>query len=248
MSDLDRLRLEYADREARFASDDRYSLTNPAYRFLKTQLHSSVQAVLRRKLQVSLADCRLLEVGCGNGNVLMDYQQMGACHENIAGVDLLPGRLRQAHGEHPSFSFVCADAQDLPFHPGSFDLLLQYTVFSSILDAAIKSNLAGEMLRVLDAGGLILWYDFWLNPSNRQTRGIRPAEIRQLFPGCSYEFHRITLAPPIARRLATFSWGLCSFLESLKIFNTHYLAAITQKETLPGGDPGRAGKGSGRGL
>jgi hypothetical protein len=73
---------------------------------------------------------------------------------------------------------------------------------------------------------MILTYDFWLNPTNPQTRGIRPAEIKQLFPNCSYEFHRITLAPPITRKLAPISWGLCLFLESLKIFNTHYLVAI----------------------
>ena len=74
--------------------------------------------------------------------------------------------------------------------------------------------------------GLILSYDFWLNPANPQTRGVRPEEIRRYFPGCRFEFQRITLAPPIARRLASLSWGLCTFLESLKILNTHYLAAI----------------------
>jgi len=56
--------------------------------------------------------------------------------------------------------------------------------------------------------------------------GIRPAEIRELFPGCQIQFRKITLAPPIARKLAPVSWGLCYLLESLKIFNTHYLAAI----------------------
>jgi len=56
-----------------------------------------------------------------------------------------------------------------------------------------------------------------------------------LFPNCLYEFHRITLAPPIARKLAPISWGLCLLLEGLKIFNiipfgdTHYLAAIRPK-------------------
>jgi hypothetical protein len=59
--------------------------------------------------------------------------------------------------------------------------------------------------------------------------------IKRLFPNCRYEFQRITLAPPIARRLAPISWGLCLFLESLKIFNiipfgdTHYMVAIQPK-------------------
>jgi hypothetical protein len=79
---------------------------------------------------------------------------------------------------------------------------------------------------------LILSYDFWLNPTNRQTRGLQPAEIRSLFPGCRFAFERITLAPPITRRLASLpgGWGLCLFLESLKIFNTHYLVAIRRSQ------------------
>jgi len=82
------------------------------------------------------------------------------------------------------------------------------------------------MLRVLKPNGIILWYDFWLNPTNPQTRGIRPKEIRELFPNCNFEFHKITLAPPIARRIVPLSWGLALFLEGLKIFNSHYLVVI----------------------
>jgi hypothetical protein len=48
---------------------------------------------------------------------------------------------------------------------------------------------------------MILRYDFRLNPTNPQTRGIRPKEIKRLFPGCAFEFHKITLAPPLARRI-----------------------------------------------
>ena len=106
---------------------------------------------------------------------------------------------------------------------------MQYTVFSSVLDDSVKANLALEMLRVLRPDGMIIWYDFWLNPTNPQTRGIRPAEIRRLFPNCRYEFRRITLAPPIAHALAGRSWLLCYLLEKLWIFNTHYLAGIRPK-------------------
>ena len=73
---------------------------------------------------------------------------------------------------------------------------------------------------------MILWYDYWLNPINRATRGVRPAEIRRLYPGCRLEFHRITLASPVARALAGRAWFLCYILERLWLFNTHYLVAI----------------------
>ena len=108
------------------------------------------------------------------------------------------------------------------------------TAISSILDPQIRRNICAELLRVLRSpdlgsgkpGGMILWYDFWLNPVNPQTRGVRPAEIKRLFPNCSFEFHKITLAPPIARRVVPVSWILAYGLERLAIFNSHYLVAI----------------------
>jgi ubiquinone/menaquinone biosynthesis C-methylase UbiE len=232
MNDLDRLRKEYADREHRFAHDDRYSPSNAAYRFMKAQLNKDVLNLLKQYKWANISIYRILEVGCGNGNVLMDFHGLGAKEKNLFGVDLLPVRLQQAHTNYPSLAFVCADGQELPYPSASFDLVMQYTAFSSILDDEIRINLAREMFRVLNSDGMILWYDFWINPTNPQTRGIRPAEIRRLFPGCHFTFERITLAPPIARRLASFSWGLCMFLESMKIFNTHYLVVIRPENSV----------------
>jgi hypothetical protein len=82
------------------------------------------------------------------------------------------------------------------------------------------------MSRVVRPGGAILWYDFWLNPVNRQTRGIRPSEIRSHFPRCRFSFERITLAPPLARRLVPLTWTGAQLVEKLRLFNTHYLAII----------------------
>ena len=70
-------------------------------------------------------------------------------------------------------------------------------------ESSRKHRIAAEMCRVLRPGGLILWYDFWINPLNPQTRGVRPVEIRAMFPGCEYRFKRITLASPIARATAS---------------------------------------------
>jgi ubiquinone/menaquinone biosynthesis C-methylase UbiE len=165
-------------------------------------------------------------VGCGAGGVLLEYLNFGACPTKLHGCDLLPERLAKAHTLLPHLAFVNADGQALPYANQCFDLVLQSMVFSSILDYRVKTNLAHELLQVLKPDGMILWYDFWLNPVNPQTRGIRAAEIRRLFPNCQYEFHKITLAPPIARRLVPVSWMLALTLESLKIFNTHYLVSI----------------------
>ena len=226
MNDLDRLRTEYARREKQLAGDDRYSPSNPAHRFMKSQLRKNVAGTLARAGVSDLASLRLLEVGCGNGNVLADFQALGARENRLFGIDLLPARLNQARASYPSFPLVNADGQSMPFANASFDLIIQFTAFSSILDEDVKRNVARDMLRVLQPSGMILWYDFFFNPVNPQTRGIRLAEIRRLFPECRFDVQRVTLAPPITRALASGSWKLCLFLESLKIFNTHHLVTI----------------------
>jgi SAM-dependent methyltransferase len=226
LSDLDRLRAEYAARERRLADSELYSPFNSAYLFTIQQRQRAVLGLLKKHELISLDSKRILELGCGRGGVLHEFLGFGASPGLLHGTELLPDRVAQAHDTLPNIPLTCADGQHLPYASKSFDLVLQYTVFSSVLDPLIKKNLAREMVRVLRPGGLIVWYDFWLNPTNKQTRGIRPTEVRNLFPACRFDFRRITLAPPITRRLARFSWPACFLLEATKVFNTHYLVAI----------------------
>jgi SAM-dependent methyltransferase len=229
VSDLDRLRGEYANRATRLAGSDRYSVFNPAHLFMRQQTQRQTLALLKRHGLQTLTGCRVLELGCGEGGILTEYFGYGALVRDLFGVDLLLDRV-QAARRHLNFPLTCADGQHLPYASDTFDLVLQYTAFSSVLDQPIRVRMANEMQRVLkQTRSLIIWYDFWLNPTNRHTRGIRPAEIRALFPDCQFEFRRVTLAPPIARRLVTVSWIGAQLLERLSLFNTHYLVAISRR-------------------
>jgi SAM-dependent methyltransferase len=227
--DQTRLKEEYADRARRLAGSDLYSPFNAAHLFMIQSRQRAVLRMLRRHGITSLAGKRVLEVGCGGGSVLHEWLGYGVEARDLHGAELLLDRLHDAHGWLPHLPLACADGRRLPYASNAFDVVLQSTVFSSILDESIKPAVAREMLRVLRPGGLIVWYDFWLNPTNPQTKGIRPDEIRRLFPGCEYAFQRITLAPPILRRLVGVSWTLCAMLESVRVLNTHYLVGIHRK-------------------
>lgn len=186
--------------------------------------------LLRKQGIASLTRMKILEVGSGNGDVLHELMAHRVESRQLYGVELLPERLANAQRRFPGVNLAAVDAQALPYANQEFDMVLQFTVFSSILDSRIKANIAREMLRVVKKpGGIILWYDFWLNPTNAQTKGIRKTEIRELFPGCDYEFRRITLAPPIARKLVPFSWNLSALLEKIRLLNTHFLVAISPR-------------------
>jgi SAM-dependent methyltransferase len=169
--ELTRIRAFYAERDRRMAdgaSDEAPSVTT---RFLLQQRQQAVLAMLRRHGLGSLGEATILDLGCGYGGVLQEYQTWGAAPARLHGIDLLLGRLRTARARLPGLPLTCADGQYLPYRSSVFDLVLQYTVFTSVLDDRVKANLAKEMLRVLRRpAGLILWYDFWINPTNRQTR------------------------------------------------------------------------------
>jgi SAM-dependent methyltransferase len=227
INDLIRLRRVYTDRDRRLAGSGLYSDRNPSYSFLLQRRQQEMRALLARFGFFSLKSLRILELGCGLGGVLQELLQQGAQAGRLFGSDLIEPRIRRTRASLPALPLTCADGQDLPYRSGTFDLVLQFTVFTSVLDEGIKERMAREMVRVVKKPeGLILWYDYWWNPVNNQTRGIRPAGIRRLFPGCRFHFSRITLAPPLSRRLVPLFPRLAHLLENLKMFNTHFLAAI----------------------
>ena len=118
--------------------------------------------------------------------------------------------------------------QALPHDDASFDLVLGFTLLSSVIDPAAQLRVAAEMLRVTKPGGLIAIYDFWTNPFNRDVKALRRDGLRALFPGRRIDFFGTTLAPPLTRLLAGApgGWLACSLLEVIPFLRTHYVAAI----------------------
>lgn len=221
-----RIRQAYAQREQNL-SDRRASWTHPGHAYASQERERRVLAALRR-LGVRLAEARVLEVGCGTGAWIREFVKWGVPPEQVWAVDLLPDSLDRARRlSAAGVNLRCCSAASLPFDDSSFDLVLQATMFSSILDPTVRRLVAAEMLRVASQNGVILWYDFHVNnPWNASVRGIGRAELRELFPGCQIELHPITLLPPLARRIAPWSHALWLFLTSMPWLCTHYLGVI----------------------
>ena len=94
----------------------------------------------------------------------------------------------------------------------------------------MRRDVAAEILRVLRPGGVVVWYDFFVdNPRNPNVRGVHRRQIRALFHGCDVGLSRVTLAPPLARRIVPISWGAAMAIEACRLLNTHYLGVIRKK-------------------
>jgi ubiquinone/menaquinone biosynthesis C-methylase UbiE len=219
-----RIRKAYARRNNQHI----YSRFSPGYLFMVQTRERYMLKLLSNFGYATLKDKKILEIGCGTGDLLRDFVKWGARPENIKGMDLLADRVSEANQLCPrGLEIVQGDAAHLRFSDASFDLVLQSTVFTSVLDAGMKRLMAAEMLRVLKQHGLILWYDYHMNnPRNPDVRGVRLREIRELFPECNLFMRRTTLAPPLSRWLARHSLLLCDVLEKIPWLCTHYIGVI----------------------
>jgi ubiquinone/menaquinone biosynthesis C-methylase UbiE len=225
----DQLRAIYANRD-RCVPADRYARTNACELAAQHNREFHVMSLLREAGLGSIAKARVLEVGCGRGATLRLLLEYGAQPGNLVGIDLLEDRIDHAKLLNPLIKFLCADAQRVPFADASFDLVIQFTSFSSILSANIRKTVAEEMQRVLAPAGRLLWYDFIFdNPRNADVKGISPREVRLLFPGFKSRGRRITLAPPLGRTVARVSYALYHLLAQFSPLCTHY-ACVLERE------------------
>jgi SAM-dependent methyltransferase len=228
LADTETLRIsaEY-ERRGRELAPDHYALNKPANLLLHEHALRGSIRMLDRAGFFPPRECRIADIGCGEGNWLLEFVQWGANPARLAGIDLSSQRVAGARRKLPQADLHSGDASHLPWPDESFDLVTQFTVFTSVLDSSMKQAMAREMVRVLKPHGAILWFDFRVdNPANRNVRGIRAREIRALFPECSVDLKPALLAPPLGRAVARWSWPLAELLHCVPLLRTHYAGLI----------------------
>ena len=190
-----------AERYARRGTSHRYSLLRPDVWQTVQERQRVLLQMLVRHGATELPALRLTEVGCGAGGNLLELLRLGFDPAHLQGLELLPERHAQARAVLPAGTVVwLGDATLAEIAPASQDLVLQSTVFTSLLDDGFQQRLADTMWRWVKPGGAVLWYDFTVNnPRNPDVRGVPLARLRQLFPQACIDARRVTLAPPLAR-------------------------------------------------
>jgi ubiquinone/menaquinone biosynthesis C-methylase UbiE len=225
VAETDRIAKAYRELEATAGS--RWDLSNRGNQLNLAERRRLATSLLGAAGWIPMTGRRVLEVGSGGGSELAWLLELGAPASMLVGVDLLPDRVAAARVTYPQLEFHAANAEHLDFPDVAFDLVMAFTVFSSILDASMAGNVASEIQRVLKPGGGLLWYDFRYNsPANRHVRGVGSARVRELFPALKGELYTVTVLPPVVRRLGSLTAAVYPALAAMPPLRSHLMGLL----------------------
>jgi len=153
-----------------------------------------IQAI--NELNIELMDRKILDVGSGYGRLLRLWTEMGVDPLNLYGIDLTTYRLQHSKKLLPFAGYASANAGELPFDDRSFDVVSQFSVFSSIFDFDLRQKAAKELVRVLNNSGWLIWYDVSYAKGGNPQPIIRK-DVLSLFPDLVLRY----CAPVFSRQL-----------------------------------------------
>jgi ubiquinone/menaquinone biosynthesis C-methylase UbiE len=143
----------------------------------------------------------VLDVGCGTGWLLEALARESVEPSRLHGVEALGARAEAAAQRVPGAQVRTADARELPYESGRFELVTLVTVLSSMPDSEAVAAALREARRVASPTGLVLVYEPRLpNPFNRNTRTVSQQELEAGL-GPVVAARTLTGLPPLARRL-----------------------------------------------
>lgn len=214
----DRVLMAYRRREARGADSGQYfGFESPSH--VGRQLERG--AVLLEELQSAgvsaLKGLRILDLGAGDGSAGRQLSYLSQGTATTLAVDLRKQVVMKAERG------MCARGSALPVNRGSVDMVLLFTVLSSVASDEARQRIALEARRVVSSDGTIIVYDMVRrNPRNADVRPLSDQQVGTMFPGCMRRFRRLTLAPPVARRLNPCG-VLAPALAKVRLLQTHGL-------------------------
>lgn len=151
---------------------------------------------------------RLIEIGCGPGQVSRFLRDQGA---TISGVDLSPAMVEQARRFNPDIPFAIGDMTALALENGSIGAIVAFYAIVN-LAAEMRQTAFREMARVLTPGGhLLLSFhigdevinpkEMWGKPVKMSFYMLDPEMIRAELEREGFAIEELTIREPYAPKV-----------------------------------------------
>ena len=134
--------------------------------------------------QHSLANARILEIGCGDGRWTRFIAEVTHRPSLITGTDLSAPRIELARRMNPAISYHVADAVEEPIG-ATYDMILAWNVFIHFPSEVMIRKALQNIHKSLSENGVFVFFDAWAHshfeaPSDSQSWGFNPKEIIEL--------------------------------------------------------------------
>lgn len=146
--------LAFWDQRVREYRDTGYS-DRILYKYDQPLRLRAIRKVMNR-VQGSMEQRRILDVGCGVGDFCLMFAKMGA---EVTGIDInqevILKAKKRAEEEEVQCNFSVTWVDEMDFPEESFDAITTITVLQHITDAELLAKSIGKMVNVLKSGGYI---------------------------------------------------------------------------------------------
>lgn len=174
---------------------------------------------------IPITEALLLDYGCGVGARLLEIYRLGATFSNLYGFDCNPSRINIAKKIFESTNIMHGE-NSYSISPKQFDVLMNSTMMSSILDDKQASKIANEFYRLTKDSGFIIWYDLCLkNPYNPNVRSYKIKDILKLFPNHKIIYRKKICLPPVSG-LKELPFPLLRTIHTIPLLRSHYFIVL----------------------
>ncbi|HBH45849.1 MAG TPA: hypothetical protein DDX47_00570 [Candidatus Jacksonbacteria bacterium] len=205
-----------------------WHLRNNVSIFFRQSFERSLIKALNEN-NIHLDDKKILDVGCGKGGTLRHFVDLGANPTSCYGIDISDYRIQEAKRQNPLINYQTMSSEQIAYPDSFFDIVLQFTAFSSMGSEDIREKTAQEIGRVLSQHGYIIWYDISrAKKSSQFPLPISATAIKSYFPNYQFIAHE-KLHARLAGALAKKSYFLALLIDKLLPFQKTNILCIMKK-------------------
>jgi len=182
---------------------------------------------------INPASKRVLDIGSGNGDFILNLLKIGFRPANITAVEYLGFRYEKLRERLPHIRSVNGDFLQINL-PDRYDLITLLAVLTSITDNTVRYKILEKALKLLKKEGILVLYDFFDDREVCINRYYRPLSLRKVREVCKgYEinvYDKVYLNMKIIKILCKFHLEeLIPILEKLKFLNSNYHFVVIRK-------------------